>query len=177
MGKGKPLQRTLDALAAFPLWKYVRQNTWDVSHSPLASFHYTNCRAIALSDGSLVGLSHIYPIHPPAYYLEPMLDAFLQRKALAKPHAILVAGDLPHELETCCSLYEIPVVGTYYCEPTYDGRDRRDIVVLPERQEVRIYLRSPSAQEFFWAYVARSFRLSGKSTLEKTTAREPPKNI
>ncbi|MDP3639657.1 MAG: hypothetical protein Q8R53_00455 [Nanoarchaeota archaeon] len=139
MGKGKPLQRTLDALAAVSLWKYVRKNCWDVSCSPLASFDYTSCRAIALSDGRSVGLSHIYPIHPPAHYLQPMLDAFLQGNALAKPQAILVAGYLPHELESCCSLYEIPVVGTYYCEPTYDGRDRRDIIVLPERQEVRIY--------------------------------------
>ena len=139
MGKGKPLWRTLDALAAFPLWKHVRKNCWGISRSPLASFDYTSCRAIVLSDGRSVGLSHIYPIHPPTHYLQPMLDAFLQGNALAKPHAILIAGDLPHELESCCSLYEVPVVGTYFVEPTYDGRDQRDIVVLPEKQEVRIY--------------------------------------
>ncbi len=139
MRRGQPFQKTLDALAAFPLWKYVRQNCWDVSSTALASFHYTSCRAIALSDGTSISLSHIYPIHPPAYYLEPMLEAFLQRNALAKLHAILVAGDLPHELETCCSLYDIPVIGTYFVEPSYDSRDRRDIIVLPEKQEVRIY--------------------------------------
>ena len=139
MRRGQPFQKTLDALKTIPLWKLVRENHWDVSSAALASYDYTSCRAIALSDGMSVGLSHIYPIHPPAYYLQPMLDAFLQGNALAKPHAILIAGDLPHELESCCSLYEVPVVGTYFVEPTYDGRDQRDIVVLPEKQEVRIY--------------------------------------
>ncbi|MBI1968897.1 hypothetical protein HYS49_03225 [Candidatus Woesearchaeota archaeon] len=158
----KPCEELGKLLQQQPCWMEVPWGEWRVASLPLASFAYDPCRAIVLSDGYFVALSHIFHCDPPKTYLEPMLDELLKNSPAEelehRVQAILVTGDAPEELEACCEQYGIPVVGRFTINTAIYDDGGRDLFVLPEIQEVRIYLRSASAQDFFGAYVARSFR-------------------
>ncbi|MDP3639656.1 MAG: hypothetical protein Q8R53_00450 [Nanoarchaeota archaeon] len=158
----QPCEEMRKLLQQQPRWLEVPWGEWQVASWPLASFGYDPCRAIVLSDGDFVGLSHIFPGDPPQTYLQPMLDELLKNKPAEAleycMQAILVTGNAPEELEACCDHYGIPVVGSFTINTAIYDDGARDLIVLPETQEVRIYLRSPSAQEFWGTYVVRSFR-------------------
>ena len=171
----KPCEELSTLLQQQLCWKEVPWGEWRVASLPLASFEYDPCRAIVLSNGDFVALSHIFPCDPPQTYLKPMLEE-LHKNSPAEElehrvQAILVAGNYPEDLEECCKQYRIPVVGMFIINPQTYGDGSRDIIVLPQAQEVRIYLRSPSAQEFWGTYVVRSFRCPGESTPERDIER------
>ena len=124
----------------------VEWGSQDVSSSPLCSDGYVSCRAVALFNGALNGLAHIYPYDSPQKYLDKMLSHF--GHDTSSIGAAVVEADRKYGMDLRVVLprdYGIPVQAYFAGAWDESGNSRivypRDVLTIPSSREVIIFIR------------------------------------
>ena len=135
-------QLTRQALAYIHNYVRVPPGYNEVSNMPLVSLELQKCSAIALSYGTLAGLTHLQPGYvemPPKGHLEEMLNKM--ETSGEGVQAIIVPSGFKEllEMRRCCNELKIEIVGYYLGCVLETGSAGRDVIVLPSDNEVAIY--------------------------------------
>lgn len=120
--------------------EFLRYNTvlWDmsiVSDQPLASFGFRTCSGLVLLEGKKAGLVHLYTATCLSKHLDGLLSSFDSPVAIINASASGSEKSMRRRLEE----RNVPVA---FSSVTSEMYTPRDILVLPQEQEVRIYERS-----------------------------------
>lgn len=149
-----------------------------VSRSPLISLGYAGCNGVALISTTHGGLSHYnLDLGLCEEHTSKFIEEFLNKNKSGLCKAVLIGGNRSHAELNRCILKEanISVIGAYVDGYGLENRatlereraPAKDVLVLPQRQEVLIRIRmdsyNPANEDICESYAYLSFKIGRKA--------------